>query len=67
MQTLSYDILRKDAMGTPIWLEAAPDLESAKARVSELAASAPGEYVIFHSPTSKIVANLHLTPTLSIS
>lgn len=65
--TLSYEILRKDALGTPIWLEAAPNFEAAKARASELAARAPGEYVIFHSPTSKIVANLRLTPTLSVS
>ena len=59
MQTLSHDILRRDALGTLIWIEAAASIETAKARILHLAERFPGEYVIFHQPTAKIVANLH--------
>jgi hypothetical protein len=50
-----HDILRRDADGTAIWLEAVASLEIAKARVFELAQHLPGEYIIFHSATSEIV------------
>jgi hypothetical protein len=44
-----------DEFGTPVWVEAVASLEIAKTRVTELAQSFPGEYVIIHSETSKIV------------
>jgi hypothetical protein len=70
VQTLSYHILRRDTVGTPIWIEAAASLEAARARVLELAERFAGEYVIFHRETAKIVANFHckqvaLSPTFS--
>jgi len=52
---MAYDILRRDAHGTPIWLEAVASLEMAKARIFELAQHLPGEYIIFHAATSEIV------------
>ena len=58
MQTLSRDILRRDALGTFIWIEAAASIETAKARILHLAERFPGEYVVFHQATAKIVANL---------
>jgi hypothetical protein len=57
MQT--HDILRRDALGTLIWIEAAASIETAKARILHLAERFPGEYVVFHQTTAKIVANLH--------
>ena len=59
MQTLSHDILRRDTRGTLIWVEAATSIETAKARILHLAERFPGEYVVFHQATAKIVANLH--------
>jgi hypothetical protein len=59
MQTLSHDILRRNALGTLIWVEAAASIEAAKARILYLAERFPGEYVVFHQATAKIVANLH--------
>lgn len=41
-----FDIFRIDTGGGLRWLEAAPNLEDAKARVRELAAGSPGEFVI---------------------
>src|SRR5258706_12384332 len=55
METLGYDILKKDSVGAPIWLEAVRDLDTAKRRVSELAENSPGEYVVFCEQTSRIV------------
>jgi hypothetical protein len=40
------DIFRKDASGL-LWIETAQTPEEAKIRVQELAARAPGEYLIF--------------------
>jgi hypothetical protein len=55
MATFGYDILKKDSVGAPIWLEAVRDLETAKKRVVELAENSPGEYLVFCEQTSKIV------------
>jgi hypothetical protein len=51
-----YDILRKDALGIPIWVEAVADLEEASLRVKELARRSPGEYIVFSQKTNQIVA-----------
>jgi hypothetical protein len=52
---MPYDILRRDAHGTLIWLEAVESLEIAKARILELSQHLPGEYIVFHSATSRIM------------
>ncbi|HXN51234.1 MAG TPA: hypothetical protein VN943_04795 [Candidatus Acidoferrum sp.] len=56
MVSAAYDILKKDAANL-VWIEAVHDLETAKSRAKELAASSQGEYVIFDQRTRKIVAN----------
>jgi hypothetical protein len=45
------DIFRQETYGTPVWIESCPDLESAKARITVLALSKPGEYFIFSAKT----------------
>jgi hypothetical protein len=55
MATFGYDILKKDSLGAPIWLEAVRDLDTAKKRVAELAENSPGEYVVFCEQTSQIL------------
>jgi hypothetical protein len=50
-----FDIFKVD-IGSLRWLEAADDLERAKARVQVLAASSPGEYLIFNHQTGKRVS-----------
>jgi hypothetical protein len=54
MTSPPYDILKKDS-ATLVWVEAAADLEIARARVKELAAASNGEYVIFDQRTRKLV------------
>lgn len=63
MQTSAYDILRRDALGQATWIEAAPDLDAAKARVLHLAERFPAEYVIFHQASASVVADFHFKPT----
>jgi len=62
MQTQSYDILRTDALGQAIRIEAVADLDSARARILHLAERFPGEYVVFHQATARVVANFHFKP-----
>jgi hypothetical protein len=52
-----YDIFRKDLLGTPVWMEAVPDIATAKARVTEWARRSPGEYFVFSQKTQEIVTN----------
>ena len=47
------EIFKIDASGAPLWVEAAVDLPSAKARVEALGAIQPGEYLIFDSRTGQ--------------
>lgn len=58
-----YDILRRDAAGTAIWVEAVADLEVAKARIFHLAERYPAEYLIFRLATSQIVATFAFKPS----
>lgn len=51
-----YDIFKKDSFGAPVWVEAAPHLESAKLRVIELDKQRPGEYMIFSHETQELVS-----------
>ena len=48
--TPQYDIFRMKK-GEYVWLEATMTLDDAEARVQELGAAEPGEYVIFNEKT----------------
>jgi hypothetical protein len=63
MRTSSYDILRTDARGNAVWIDAVPDIDAAKARVLHLAERFPADYVIFHRATVSVVANFHFKST----
>jgi hypothetical protein len=58
MRAAPYDILRKDVLGYPIWVEAVEDLLKASVRIEELALQSPGEYFVFNQQTSQIVTAL---------
>ena len=58
MNATPYDILKKDALGNPIWVEAVEDLRKASVRIDELALRSPGEYIVFNQQTKQIVAAL---------
>jgi len=62
MPKYSYDILRTNVLGQPIWIEGVADLDAAKARILHLAERFPGDYVVFHPATASIVANFHFKP-----
>jgi hypothetical protein len=55
MNAAPYDILKKDALGNPIWVEAVEDLRKATVRIEELALDSPGEYIVFNQQTSQII------------
>jgi hypothetical protein len=46
-----FDIFVVAEDGNPIWIEPAETLEGARARVAELSATRPGEYLIFSQKT----------------
>jgi hypothetical protein len=54
----SLDLFRRNKDGNYIWLEAGGDLKTAKLRLQELSASAPGEYVLFDRSTAQIIERL---------
>jgi hypothetical protein len=54
-----FDIFRTEASGTHLWLESARNLEDAKARIRELGADSPGEYLILSQKTgNKLVIKI---------
>jgi hypothetical protein len=54
-----FDILkRRDAVNFE-WVEVVQDLQTAEARVQELQARSPGEYVVFDSRTQQIVGRFN--------
>ena len=55
--TPHLDILMRHNDGSYVWLEAAHDLESAKARLRELSAQHPAEYFVFDHRAQKVVAD----------
>ena len=57
MRAAPYDIFRKDLLGTPVWMESVPDVETANRRVTELVTRSPGEYFVFSQETEKIVSD----------
>jgi hypothetical protein len=56
MPTASLDILRRHEDGSLLWVEAAHDIEAAKARLQELCAQTPGNYFVFDQKSQQIVA-----------
>lgn len=52
-----YDIFRKDLLGTPVWIAAVQDLETAELHVAELTGRAPGEYFVVCQETQQIVSS----------
>src|SRR5882724_437279 len=50
-----FDIFKVESSGLR-WMEAAPDLERAKARVKVLSASSPGEYIILNQTTGEKIS-----------
>jgi hypothetical protein len=52
-----YDLFRRDLLGTPVWMEAVEDLETAKDRMIELAGRSPGEYFVFCQESQEIVSS----------
>jgi hypothetical protein len=55
MKATPYDLFRKDLLGTPVWMEAVEDLETANLRMMEMADRSPGEYFVFSQETQEIV------------
>ena len=55
MSANAFDILKKDASGEPVWVEAVADFNTAQIRVKALAACFPGEYMIFSQAERRIV------------
>ena len=55
MSTPCLDIFKKDARGNPIWVDAVGDLETARVRVAQFAATLPGEYFVFDQRTNRVM------------
>jgi len=58
MNAAPYDILKKDVLEKPMWVEAVEDLHKATLRIEELALYSPSEYIVFNQKTSQIVTAL---------
>ena len=59
MQIAPFDLFRKDADGTAVWLDCTTDLQTARARLTRLAAtSVPGEYFVFDQSRQRIVVSV---------
>ena len=43
MRIAPGDIFRKDLLGTPVWMEAVDNIETAKLQIMELASRSPDE------------------------
>jgi hypothetical protein len=54
---LPFDILKKTDVVNYEWIEVVRDLQTAKARIQDLQARSPGEYVIFSQRTQQIVSS----------
>jgi hypothetical protein len=51
--SVAFDIFKQQPDGNAYWIDAAPDLETAKARVRVLAKSFPGQYVVVDNATGE--------------
>jgi hypothetical protein len=54
--SLTYDIFRKLPDGASIWIEAVQTLELARTRLSNLAKTQPGDYIVYDLSRRQIVA-----------
>lgn len=54
-----FDILKKTDARNFEWVGAAADLQTAEARIQELQARSPGEYVVFSQSAQQIVARFN--------
>jgi hypothetical protein len=55
---ITFDLFRKYADGTAVWLGCTPDLETARDRLTQLAIGVPGEYFVFDQSRQRIVVNV---------
>ena len=62
-----YDIVRKESEKAIYWLEGAPELSAAKARVEELLSFWPGEYQIFDLETNQPVLTTPMPMEMPVS
>jgi hypothetical protein len=58
MRSHHYDIVRKEGNESAIWLEAAPDLNTAESRIHELTSFWPGEFQIIDQQNHQIVERI---------
>jgi hypothetical protein len=55
----AFDILKKTDLANFEWVEVVRDLQTAEARIQELQARSPGEYVVFSQRTQEIVGRFN--------
>jgi hypothetical protein len=55
---ITFDLFRKYADGTAVWLGCTPDLATARDRLTQLAIGVPGEYFVFDQSRQRIVASV---------
>jgi hypothetical protein len=58
----AFDILKKIGAVNFEWVEAVRDMQTAEARIQELLARSPGEYVVFSQRTQEIVGRFNCLP-----
>jgi len=58
----AFDILKKTGVVSFEWVEVVQDLHTAEARIKELQARSPGEYVVFSQRTQEIVGRFNSLP-----
>jgi hypothetical protein len=58
----AFDILKKTGAVNFEWVEVVQDLHTAEARIKELQALSPGEYVVFSQRTQEIVGRFNSLP-----
>jgi len=55
----AFDILKKTGLTNFEWVEGVRDLGTAEARIQELQARSPGEYVVFSQSSQEIVGTFN--------
>ena len=55
----SFDILKKIDVVNCEWVEVVRDLQTSEARIQEIQARSPGEYVVFSQRTQEIVGRFN--------
>jgi hypothetical protein len=58
MKSHWYDIVRKEGNNAAIWLEAAPDLNTAESRIRELNSFWPREFQILDQENHQVVERI---------